>query len=154
YEGRDIRGSRKVEFVTTGSSKGPAARAASGVPWPMYGRDAARLRVLAGVRVRPPYMQIWASGGRALLEFPPSIGYGRLYVADGDGVVTAYRARSGNALWQFRSRRCVAATPAVANGLVYETFLNQPPCNAVGVSDGEVVALDARRGALVWRRKI
>ena len=106
--------------------------------------------------VRPPFRSLWRWGGGSLLEFPPAIGYGRLYVATNNGRLVAVNARTGKHAWQYRSHRCVAASPALDDGLVFQTFMNHPPCNARGGRglDGEVAAFAVGFGHLKWKRTI
>src|SRR5207247_2583133 len=78
------------------------------------------------------------------------------------GVLFAVQTATGRASWRYVSGRCTAASPAVANEVVYMAFLNlrrkgTEPCNAAPGTpglDGEVVALDARKGTVRWRRRI
>jgi outer membrane protein assembly factor BamB len=152
HEARNIRGSPTQEFVTT---EVPKAERTPDVVWPTYGYDNERVRAVTGFHLRPPYRLQWAFRGRRLLEFPPVIGYGKLYIANNPGVLFAVDARTGRERWRYDSGRCTAASPAVAKGTVYQVFLNRPPCNAEGSSlDGEVVALYARGGHVRWRRTI
>ena len=158
YNGRDVKGSSTVEFVPTAVPKTvPAAGpAASPIVWPTYGYDNERLRA-APMKLHPPYKVSWTAGAGSLLEFPPAIAFGRLYIADGAGQVLALSARTGKRAWTYRGGRCVAASPAVAayrGGTVYETFLNRPPCNSTAVTNGEVVALAAGTGRVRWHRLI
>jgi outer membrane protein assembly factor BamB len=152
HEGRNIRGSSSQEFVTTAPK--PVKRAPD-IVWPTYGYDNERVRAVTGFGLRPPYRAQWAFRARKLLEFPPVIAYGKLYIANNAGVLFAIEARTGNEKWRYDSRRCTAASPAVANGIVYEVFLNHPPCNAEGSSlDGQIIAFHARGGRVKWRRTI
>jgi outer membrane protein assembly factor BamB len=187
HQGRDIRGSSTVEFVPTETAPPPKPKprpkpgrpaALTRVDWPMYGYDEQRLRYLPSL-LRPPFRAEWTFRGRHLLEFPPAVAYGRVYIANNPGVLFAVQAATGRTSWRYRSGRCTAASPAVAGGLVYMAFLNllrkgEDACNVApgtpGI-DGEVVAfdartgrrlfvgsydhhlyaLDARTGALIWR---
>lgn len=93
----------------------------------------------------------------SLLEFPPAIGYGRLFVATGRGVVLAFSTETGERAWSFDAHRCVAASPALsdfAHGTVYESFLNATPCRAKRPDDGEVIALSVGTAQIRWRRRI
>jgi outer membrane protein assembly factor BamB len=99
--------------------------------------------------LRPPIRRLWTFHGRALLEFPPALGDGRVYVPTFDGRLYALDAGTGRTLWRFRSRRCSWASPALAAGLVIEAFLNRHPACDRSV-DGELVALDARTGRVRW----
>ena len=156
HEGRNIRGSSSVEFVGTEVTP---TRLPAKVPWPEYGLTAARTRAVA-LALRPPFRPVWRYQAGSLVEFPPSIGYGRLFFSTNVGVFTAISAADGSRAWIYRSHRCVAASPAIgrhAGGTVYETFLNRPPCNARGGGrgvDGEVIAFSVGQGKIRWQRTI
>jgi outer membrane protein assembly factor BamB len=151
HEGRNIRGSPTQEFVTTP----PPVQRTPDVIWPTYGYDNERVKAVTGFDLRPPYRVQWAFRAHKLLEFPPVIAYGKLYIANNAGVVFAIEARTGHEKWRYDSKRCTAASPAVANGLVYEVFLNHPPCNSSASNlDGQIVAFHARGGRVQWRRTI
>jgi outer membrane protein assembly factor BamB len=121
----------------------------------MWGRDAQRLRVATGVALRPPVRRAWVFRARNLVEFPPSIAYGRLFFANNSGVVYAISAKTGKRAWRYASGRCQAMTPAVADHTIYATFLNKPPCNSsAGDLEGELVALSAGVGKVRWRKRI
>ncbi len=172
HQARDIRGSSTIEFVPTETAPPPPPKpkprpkpgrpaALTRVDWPMYGYDEQRLRYLPS-RLRPPFRAQWTFRARHLLEFPPAVAYGRAYIANNPGVLTAVQAATGRASWRYASGRCAAASPAVADGVVYMAFLNlrrkgKEACNASPGTpglNGEVVALDARTGKLRWRRVI
>lgn len=176
--GSDVVGSSTVEFVVTepppATTTGPPAATTTGPPpatvparparparpalppvvWPTYGFDNRRLRTVPSA-LRPPFRSAWTFGRRSLLEFPPTLAYGRLTVALNHGDLFSLDARTGAVRWVFPSGRCVAASPAVANRIVYASFLNRPPCNskAAGI-DGEVVAFDALSGRVRWRAAV
>ena len=159
HQGADVRGSATQEFVPTQTALAPPPPPPTptqpvGVDWPVFGLDAQRLHFLPST-LAPPFRQRWAFRAHSLVEFPPSIGNGRLYVANNTGTVFAIDAASGRLVWHYDSGRCVAATPALAHGLVYEAFLNRPPCNSTSSDiDGQVVAFDARTGRIRWSRTI
>jgi outer membrane protein assembly factor BamB len=160
HSGRDISGSSTVEYNPTAVPPPPVAAPKkahrAGIVWPTFGYDNQRLRN-APMKLRPPFRVKWIAGGGSLLEFPPAIAYGRLFVANGAGTLLALDARTGRRAWSYRTGRCVAASPAVsrfAGGTVYQTFLNKHPCNASGITNGEVVALAAGTGRVRWRRMI
>jgi outer membrane protein assembly factor BamB len=99
----------------------------------------------------------WTFRAGSLIEFPPSIAYGNLYLTNNQGVTFAVRAKDGKIAWRNVSHRCAAATPAVAGKVVYQVFLNKLPCNSSrspAELDGEVVAFDALTGNVRWRRTI
>jgi outer membrane protein assembly factor BamB len=161
HEGRNIHGSSTVEFAapttvaapTTGSSA-RRTRTNQTIDWPMYGFDAARLRVATGVTLRPPLRHTWTFHGRALLEFPPAVGYGRVFLTTFDGRTYALDARTGRSDWHDDSGRCGWASPAVDRQLVFVALIGHACDSAVPGSDGEVVAFDATTGRIRWRRVI
>jgi len=154
---RDVRGSSTEEFV-------PALRPTKPKPkqpnkllltesWPTYGFDPQRTH-LAPLewRLRPPFHGIWVRKLSSDIEFPPAVAYGKLYVAQQKGHFYAINARSGKVLWTKTFDRCVAASPAVAGGIVYQGFLQTNPCGGhVRTDDGLFVAWDAKTGKELWR---
>jgi outer membrane protein assembly factor BamB len=153
HQGRDIRGSSTVEFVDT---EPKAVKEPQDVTWPLYGYDPARLRAPFGLKLRPPFRRhpVWTFRGGALLEFPPVIAYGRIYIVNNKGEVFALDEARGKVKWTYRSHRCSAASPAVGNHLVFVSLLNKPPCNASHGQDGRVIAFDAETGKIRWQRRI
>jgi len=152
HEGRDIRGS-SVEFVTTQENK---SKPNLSTPWPMYRFDSSREGLAVGVPadIHPPFKAKWYFRGKSLIEFPPAVAYGNLYFANSLGSLHAVKITRVREQWVYRTGRCTAATPAVADHIVYMSFLNKPPCNATRSEiDGEVVALDADTGKVRWRVK-
>jgi outer membrane protein assembly factor BamB len=155
HEGRNIRGSSTVEFVTTETRVSFPRK----VPWPEYGLTPARTRAVA-LALRPPFRTKWRYQAGSLVEFPPSVGYGRLFFSTNVGVFTAVAASDGSRAWIYRSHRCVAASPAIGphgGGTAYEAFLNRPPCNAQSGGhgiDGQVIAFAVGHGMIRWQRTI
>jgi outer membrane protein assembly factor BamB len=157
HQSRNVRGSSNVEFVTSVATKKRTTRELQLVPWPMFGYAASGVRFADGIRVRPPFRRLWASGGTALLEFQPAIAYGRLYVVNAAGDVLALNTRTGKRAWRFRGRRCAASSPGVSRigrGTVFVSLLNRGRCATGKVSDGEVVALAHNWGQVRWRKRI
>lgn len=155
---RDVHGSSTQEFTLTTTVPAPP-KARLGVQWPMYGFGPSRTRAVA-IPLRPPFRTVWTYRAGSLVEFPPAIGYGRLYFSTNEGVFVAINAKTGKRAWKVRSHRCVAASPALGpdrHGSVYAVFLNRPPCNAQGGGhgvDGEVVDFGAGFGKVRWRKTI
>ncbi len=151
--GEDVVGSSTEQFVTTEAPR-PKPPPLPGVAWPTWGFDEVHNRV-SPYGHRPPFRVAWTFRARTLLEFPPVIAYGLLYVTNNSGVTFAIDAKTGKERWRHASGRCAAASPAVAGKLVYQAFLNAPPCNSSRSPDrltGEVVAFEALTGKVRWRR--
>jgi outer membrane protein assembly factor BamB len=153
HASRNIRGSSTVEFVTTAPPPPPRE---PGIAWPTYGHDAARLRFANGISLAPPFRRLWTFHAQSLVEFPPAVGYGRIFFANNTGVLFAIGAKNGKRAWSVASHRCVAASPALDDHVVYETYLNAPPCNRSPSSSltGRVAAYTAGSGRLLWQRTI
>jgi len=152
-QGQDVRGSSTEEFVTTEAA--PRAPAEPGVFWPTYRFDAERQGV-ADYPHRPPFTTRWFFRARTLVEFPPAIGYGRLYFTNNYGRLYAVNAKTGKRAWKKDSGRCVASSPAVWEHLVIQTYLAGHPCNRGNQKgiQGLVVARFAGFGQFRWQTRI
>jgi len=144
-----VRGSTTTEFTPTLPKPPPPP---PGIAWPTYGYDAARLRA-APMKLRPPLHRVWTFHGRALLEFPPAVAYGRLYLPTFDGRLYALDAATGDVVWRRKVDRCGWASPAVAAHVVYVTFIGSAECHHPRAG-GEVDAFAASNGRLRWRREV
>jgi outer membrane protein assembly factor BamB len=149
---KDVRGSSTFEFQTTTEQAAPLP---PHLQWPEYGFEGTRTRSVQ-LALRPPFRRVWIYHAGSLVEFPPSIGFGRLYFSTNSGKLTAISMKTGKKAWRYASGRCVAASPALGDqqhGTVYAVFLNKPPCNAKHGA-GSVVAFSAGVGKIRWRKPI
>jgi outer membrane protein assembly factor BamB len=149
------RGSSTVEFVTT-EKKTPETkrprRVVLRLPWPSYGLNVQRTHTSADFKLRPPYRLRWMFNARHVLEFPPSIAYGRLYLAQQRGRFYAVHHRTGKKVWQRRFGHCSASSPTIAYRVVYHAWMQRVPCNRHPRSQpGMIVAMAARTGKIIWR---
>ncbi|HEX6701189.1 MAG TPA: PQQ-binding-like beta-propeller repeat protein [Gaiellaceae bacterium] len=154
HEGRDVRGSPTVEFRLPRRAAARPARPDEAGAWLTYGFDAARLRFAPAVRLRPPFRRRWTFHGRTLLEFPPAVAGGRVFLPTFDGRFYALDARTGRTIWRRATGRCGWASPAVHRHLVVVTFIGHACDSATPGADGIVLALDTRNGGVRWRRVI
>jgi outer membrane protein assembly factor BamB len=151
-----IRGSPTVEFDTTEEPASTAVDTAtteeaepSAEPWPTYGYDIARTHV-SPYGHRPPYRRLWRFRAGAAIEFPPTVAYGNVYVSQIAGHLWALDAETGKEVWhRWFDGHCQAATPTVANGIVYQPLLPKR-CNTRG-DPGAMIAINARTGKTIWR---
>jgi outer membrane protein assembly factor BamB len=148
-----ITGSASTDFVTTSAPAPPRPpKIATAEPWPTYGFDNQRTHLASEASLRPPFKRVWTFRSRGLVEFPPSVAYGNVYVPVERGELVALSAKTGRVVWRHGYRACIASSPALADGVLYETMMN--PCSAShdtrGVK-GIAVALDARTGKELWR---
>src|SRR3954471_7605937 len=152
----DIRGSSTEEFTLSTPAPRPPPL---GLPWPQYGFDPTHPRAV-DLALRPPFRPVWRYGAGSLVEFPPSIGYNRLYFSTNAGRFAAINMKTGKRAWKLDLHRCVAASPAIgphAHGTVYAVFLNRPPCNVDSGGhghDGRVIAFAAGHGKIHWQPTI
>ena len=120
-------------------------------PWPTYGYDDARTHI-SPYDHRPPYRRLWRIDAHDTLEFPPSIGYGRVYLAQQKGLFFALDAETGKVDWRKKLDRCAASSPTIGKGLVYQSYMHRVEClQDQGGADGFVVAWDADTGRERWR---
>jgi outer membrane protein assembly factor BamB len=147
------RGSATEEFVVTEAPepKAPPPKEENPRPWPTYGYDRARGH-LSPYEHRPPYRRIWGIDAHDTLEFPPTVGYGRVYLAQQKGLFFALDAETGKVDWKHSLRRCAAASPTIGKDVVYQSYMHLVEClqDQPG-ADGFVVAWDADTGKELWR---
>ena len=149
-ETRDVRGSPTQEFVPTETTRARPAAEVQEEPWPTYGFDVARTRFAEPFGHRPPYRRLWTMRAGSLLEFPPVVAYGRLYVSTIKGELFAVSTQNGKIVWRKDLGRISAASPTVADGIVYHPLMNAPD-EERATAPGFLVAFDARTGRQRWR---
>jgi outer membrane protein assembly factor BamB len=142
------RGSAREEFTPTEPKPRPVVERE---PWPTYGLDAQRSHLAEAFHHKPPYRLAWSLDAGDTLEFPPSVGYGRVYIAQQKGRFFAIDARSGRVRWRKATQRCAASSPALSHGVVYQGYMDFVPCpqGNTGAS-GFLVAWNARTGRRKW----
>jgi outer membrane protein assembly factor BamB len=144
------RGSAKEEFVTTAEPK-PEAEPEDPVPWPTFGFDVARAKV-SPFDHRPPYRERWRIDAHNTLEFPPSVAYGHVYLAQQKGLFFAINAKTGVVRWRKKTRRCSASSPTVRDHVVYQAWMDFVDCppHRPGAT-GYMIAWNADTGKRIWR---
>jgi len=150
---KEIEGSSSVEFQPNPPVVRRPHREVESVPWPTYGYDNTR-RHLSPFDHRPPYRRLWTAFIGGTLEYPPTIGYGRLFVSQGRGRVIALDAGTGRRVWTRRFPFCSAASPTVVDRLVIQTFVPSPCNYGPRSTPGLVVALRVSDGSVVWRSSV
>jgi outer membrane protein assembly factor BamB len=152
--GGSVLGSARSEFDRSRTVSTRPADAS--IPVPMFGGGPQRLHVGVG-RLRPPFRLDWQVGGTSLIEFPPSIGFHRLFYANANGDLIAISANTGSRAWVHHFAHCVAASPALntsRRGSVYETFLNRKPCShSASRGEGEVVSVAGGINRIHWQKQ-
>jgi outer membrane protein assembly factor BamB len=148
------RGSATEEFVTTEPEEPKAPpKKQNPRPWPTYSYDEQR-RHISPYDHRPPYRRLWTIDAHDTLEFPPTVGYGKLYLAQQKGLFFALNAQTGRVEWRKSLGRCAASSPTVGKGVVYVSYMHPVVCEqGQEGADGFVVAWDAETGREKWRFK-
>lgn len=146
------RGSPTEEFVTTEPEEPqPPPKKENPRPWPTYSYDDQR-RHISPYDHRPPYRRLWTIDAHDTLEFPPTVGYGRVYLAQQKGLFFALDAQTGRVNWRKSLGRCAASSPTIGKGVVYQAYMHPVEClQGQAGADGFVVAWDADTGRQRWR---
>ena len=152
---KEVVGSSTVEFVPRAKpqAKPRPKKLVDEVPWPTFGYDNQRTH-LSPFAHRPPYRQVWMLRARWFVEFPPSVGYGNVYVSQLRGVFYAVDAKTGKLSWKRDFPYCSAASPTLVRRLVIEAYIPLPCTHGPRGVPGLVIAMRASDGKTVWQRRI
>jgi outer membrane protein assembly factor BamB len=142
-----------VPLKKTPKPKPPPPPPGVALPWPTYGANNARLRAVDVPGLRPPFRRLWTFHGRGLLEFPPALGYGSLFEEAFHGRLSSIDPATGRTRWSYESHRCGWSTPAVADHLLFATFIGNYECKATR-SGGWLYAFDPQTGRIRWQRPL
>ncbi len=150
------RGSATEEFVATDAPEPPEPpkRKVIDEPWPTFGYDDQRTKV-SPYDHRPPYRRTWRVDARDTIEFPPSAAYGNVYMAQQKGLFFALNGKTGKPVFKTKNfKRCAAASPTLANGTIYQSYMDFVECGQGDPNPtGFVIAMDAKTGKQKWRYK-
>jgi outer membrane protein assembly factor BamB len=145
------RGSASDEFDPTEQPRPRPKRVERQEAWPTYGFDNARTHA-GDFKHRPPYHRRWRIDAHDTLEFPPAVGYGRVFVPQQKGLFFALSANTGRLRWRKNTKRCSASSPTLSKGVVYQAWMDFVPCpqDRAGAT-GFVIAWDWKRGRKLWK---
>ena len=144
-----IRGSPTREFRPVERPARPVDR---GEPWPTYGYDNARSHVAPeSFDLRPPFRRLWMMKARYYVEFPPSVAYGKVFVAQLKAHIYAVDSRTGQVDWHTSfGPYCTFASPTLSRGVLYQTFLPAPCDYGPRDHPAFTAALRASDGKVLW----
>ena len=124
------RGSADEEFVTDAAPE-PAPPPKTREPAPVADLRLRRGRThIAPYDHRPPGRRLWSINAHDTIEFPPAVGYGRVYLAQQKGLFFALDAKTGRVDWKKSLaplRRRVADDRA--DGVVYQSYMHDVPAS-------------------------
>ncbi len=145
------RGSATEEFVTT-PEPSPNPGPESSVPWPTFAYDRERDH-LSPFRHRPPYRRLWSANAHNTLEFPASVAYGHVYLAQQKGLFFAINGKTGRVRWRKNTHRCSASSPTIARHVVYQAWMDRVNCpQSRPGATGFLIAWNADTGRKIWKR--
>ncbi|HET9101837.1 MAG TPA: PQQ-binding-like beta-propeller repeat protein [Solirubrobacteraceae bacterium] len=147
-----VQFTQPTSATTTTSSTTRAARrrAANTFAWPWYGYDAGRTRNFnSAANLRPPVHHGWTFDAKALLEFPPVIWHGTMFMLGDDGIAHAIRTTNGRQIWSRQVGTLAAASPAV-DGRDHLIVLPVLSRHGTSPGGGAFLALSMRTGRTVW----
>jgi outer membrane protein assembly factor BamB len=103
--------------------------------------------------LKPPLHVGWHYTDGALLEFPPVIFRGTMYLLDDNGSARAVNTHTGHELWKRSVGTLAAASPAVA---ARPREVLMPVLSTQGRSPGagRFVALSMKTGKVIWSRPL
>ena len=140
-----------VEFQSEQPEQAVKPRRGRAFVWADYGYTKDRRRYLpANADLRPPFKTVWTLSTRELVEFPPVLAGRRLFLLKNNGTLWAIGANNGHRVWQQKVGAQAAASPTVANGVVYAVVLKR----LHRVPKGRVAAYTQRRGRVLWSRPL
>ncbi|MEK6277633.1 MAG: PQQ-binding-like beta-propeller repeat protein [Actinomycetota bacterium] len=137
-----------------GANQGSGDKAASSgsgkglIEWKLFGRVPERDHYLPS-KLNPPLKQIWSYNDQALIEFPPVIALGQLFLVNKYSNVRALNAETGKVVWdlrrdsKYKGPPSDVTAPVVGRGQVFVAFM-----------DGRVVAINAKTAKVEWRRHL
>jgi outer membrane protein assembly factor BamB len=131
-----------------GNPPGVSAPSGNLIDWKLFGRVPQRLHYLPA-NLNPPLKQVWAYNDQALIEFPPAIARGQLFVVNKYSNVRALNAETGKVVWDLRRDRHYKGPASDVTAPVFDrerVF--------VAFEDGTLVSVDARNAKLEWKRKL
>lgn len=127
---------------------GSSSQSANLVDWKLFGRVPERTHYLRS-DINPPLKQIWEYNDQALIEFPPAIADGRLFIVNKYSNVRALDAETGKVVWDLRREKKYKGPPSDVTAPVFgreEVF--------VAFEDGALVALNAKNANVEWKRQL
>ncbi|BDC98738.1 PQQ-binding-like beta-propeller repeat protein [Persicobacter psychrovividus] len=95
------------------------------------------------------HMADWAGG----LLGSPVVADGIAYIGGPDGFVNAVNVQTGKEIWKFEVGSTISIAPMVADGKVFFGYLGANTEHYGYNHPGEVFALNAKTGDVVWRNK-
>ena len=121
------------------------------VSWPFFGRVPERTHYLpAKARfLDPPLHEAWSINTHALIEFPPAVADGVAFVVNKYGNAKAVRLSDRKVIWERTTdprdsgKPTDVTSPVYHQGKVFFAYV-----------DGDLVAVDAKSGKEIWRRKL
>jgi outer membrane protein assembly factor BamB len=127
---------------------GGGSQSADLIDWKLFGRVPERIHYLRS-DINPPLKQIWEYNDQALIEFPPAIADGRVFLVNKYSNVRALDAETGKVVWDLRRDKRYKGPPTDVTAPVFGS-----EAVFVAFQDGALVALIPKTGKVQWKRRI
>jgi outer membrane protein assembly factor BamB len=121
-----------------GKGGGGAASPPSSFEWPYFGRVPERTHYVEKAPT-PPFKVAWRHNEGNLLEFPPALGGGKLFILDKLGKLSTFDTDDGSIAWRQQLQGVSVSGPAYGEGLVFANRQNRT-----------FYAFDAKTGKEEW----
>ena len=131
-----------------GNPPGVSAPSGNLIDWKLFGRVPQRIHYFPA-DLNPPLKQAWAYNDQALIEFPPAIALGQLFVVNKYSNVRALNAETGKVVWDLRRDQHYKGPASDVTAPVFDreqVF--------VAFEDGTLVSLDAHNAKVEWKRRL
>jgi len=107
-----------------GGGGGGGAQGTSATEWPYFGRVPERTHYVQQAPT-PPFKVAWRHNEGNLLEFPPVLGGGDLFILDKLGKLSAFDTDDGSIVWRHQLQGVTVSGPAYADGKVFVNRQNR-----------------------------
>jgi outer membrane protein assembly factor BamB len=111
--------------------------------WRTYGRTGERPSSITNAGLGKPGRVLWKKPVGALVELPPSICDGVVYLNTARGITFAIDSDTGRTVWAQKTGTIFDSTPAIGEDLI-----------VIGGVDGKIQALYRRTGKVRWKLQV
>lgn len=121
----------------------PSPRTTTEICWRTYGRTPTRPSSISGTGLGKPGRVLWRKGVGSLVELPPSICDGVIYLSTARGITLAVDSDTGRTIWARKTGTIFDSTPAIGKDLI-----------VIAGVDGKIQALYRSTGRPRWKLQV
>ena len=127
-----------------------AGGTASAQSWPMF-RGNPGLTGISPAKLPNTLSLLWSYKTGGPVKSSAAIAHGKAFIGSDDKQVHCIDLKTGKAVWTFATQGEIESSPLVLDGLISKDSEKNGSIIYVGSSDGNLYALDAADGKLVWK---